>query len=214
MSIKFDASSSYSASSAISTDTTTLTMMCWAYIVDTEGGCLLSIGSTSSTEGGYAVGHGSNTMDGDGETHCIGLLGGVEWHDTNSSIGTGWHHITQLRDGGSSWRYYVDGSSTGFGDTTGPGAIQSQTCIGAQFASAGRGTKSRICQFKMWSSLLTDAQILNEMRSTQPIHNFSTLVAYLPMEQYDTPPSTLIDTQGKVSFSKNGTPAGANHTHF
>lgn len=215
MSVSFSGGNyNYSSATLASTATTNFTMMCWAYIVDTTAGGLFSNGSVeSASESGYAFGHGSNQFDISGATDFLGLAAGVAWHDTNTSIGTGWHHLAVGR-GASQYNFWIDGTLNAYHPTNNPNTPTGDTNIGSQYTSGGRSTNGRVCQVKMWDSLLTTDQVKNEMRSPQPVHNFSTLKLFLPLEQRDSTPSTFIDWVQKLSFSKTGSPTGAHHTHF
>lgn len=79
----------YSVSSSLSVSSASF-ISAWVNLDSTsEAGCFVKAGS-GSTGAGLCV--GSNDADTAGN-HLLGLFEAVRWIDSNTSIGTGWHHV-------------------------------------------------------------------------------------------------------------------------
>lgn len=86
--------------------TTAFTIALWVWISGTSlSGAFLHIGGNTD---GVGLGVGATTFD-DVGNDLIGLSGGVVWYDTNTTIGTGWHHVAITQSGGNAQVLYLDG---------------------------------------------------------------------------------------------------------
>ena len=122
----FNGTTQYLGRGVLSAATTNVSMFGWVYIPDTlQRGMFFSNGSGN----GYGVGVGSTHVVNDGNDLIISLSG-VLIIDTNTTIGTGWHHVGVTRDG-TTWRGYIDSVQCATTSTTNPATPSTAFSIGA-----------------------------------------------------------------------------------
>ena len=96
-----------------------VTMAMWVNLDSTsEKGAFIKIGSNNGCGGGsdgFGFGVGSNNVDTNGND-LIGLYECSRWIDTNTAIGTGWHHLAMTIDESGYPELYIDGASV-YSDT-------------------------------------------------------------------------------------------------
>ena len=122
----FNGTTQYLSRGVLSTATTNVSMFGWVYIPDTlQQGMFFSNGAGN----GYGVGVGSSHVINGGNDLII-ALNAVQIIDTNTTIGTGWHHVGVTRDG-TTWRGYIDSVQCATTSTTNPATPSTAFSIGA-----------------------------------------------------------------------------------
>ncbi len=93
---------------------TDITVSLWVNLPDTsESGSFIKIGSeVTGDNDGFGVGVGASTFDTEGNDLIL-LYESVRWIDTNTTIGTGWHHIVATINESGVPSAYIDGVSIG-----------------------------------------------------------------------------------------------------
>ncbi len=92
--------------STLGLSNTSVTMMGWVNLDSaSEHGTMIKIGNSAS---GYGFGVGANHFEDNGNDLII-LFEGVRWIDTNTTIGTGWHHLAMVIAGTGVPSGYIDG---------------------------------------------------------------------------------------------------------
>lgn len=101
-----------SNSNVPSLGTTDAFLSCWVNLDSiSESGAFIKVGTTGN---GYGLGVGGSTFD-DAGNNLIGLYEAVAWKDTNTNIGTGWHHVALRVDNNDDVTLHLDGiSQAGF----------------------------------------------------------------------------------------------------
>lgn len=100
-----------SINSNLGLGTSNITIEAWVYINSTSrNGAFVKIGNT----GGYGIGIGASTFDTTSQGNDLILLyENVRWIDTNTTLGTGWHHVAMVIDGTGVPSAYKDGVLVG-----------------------------------------------------------------------------------------------------
>lgn len=111
--LDFDGTDDYVlVSSVFGMTTTNLTMCCWVKCASTsESGAFLHLGdgAANPNNNGFALGVGSGTYDTNGN-NFIGLYEGVQWHDTSTTLGTGWNWVALvLKQNSQAPEYFLNG---------------------------------------------------------------------------------------------------------
>lgn len=147
-----------SAASNFGLGTTNITISCWIYNpTATNSGGFVKVGDT----GGYGIGIGNATLDNTSPgTKLIMVYEGVRWIVTGTNVGTGWHHVVMVIDGGGIPTAYLDGVSAGSYPGAGPNAPSSvYTYFGA--GGYGRYLNGTVDDVRLYNRPLSQSEILS-----------------------------------------------------
>lgn len=162
-----------SNSSVPSLGTTNAVLTCWVKLDSTsESGAFMKVGTTLN---GYGVGVGATTFD-DAGNNLIGLYEAVAWKDTNTNIGTGWHHIFMRIDGGDDCTMNIDGVQAAFfSGLSGIAPTSGTITVGGY---TGAGLENRFVDADMAYCAIYDDQLVTV--DTWPIYQIMWLPESLP----------------------------------
>ncbi len=136
----------------------------WVNLVSTsEKGAFVKVGSGN----GYGIGVGTDDMDNLGNDLIV-LFENVRWIDTNTAIGTGWHHIVLSIDNSGIPSVYLDGRLIGTYSGTSAQAPSTTSYIGG-YATGNRYTDSSIDNVKIYGGALTAREVAIEYNGGAPI---------------------------------------------
>ncbi len=147
--------------SVLGLGTTNVTIEAWVNLDSTsESGAFVKVGGTN----GYGIGVGASSFD-DAGNNLILLYESVRWIDTNTNIGTGWHHVAMVINASGVPSAYIDGnlvnSYTGTNAQTPTGA----TRIGGYANGNNRYVDADIDDVRIHSAVLTQPQIASDMNN-------------------------------------------------
>lgn len=196
-------------------DTTTLTLMCWA-MSDTasQNGAMVGFG-TNSSFGGYELDQSAQDSASAGDYWSIHVPG-INIQSSDSTITQDiWYHVCATR-GATTWNLYVDGVAQTISMTSNPNAAPDRCSIGAQPESGSRTRHfdGKVCEVRAWNIELTAAQINIEMRSKRPRMALSNLELWMPLDNSSVPGTYTDYSPSAVTGSPINTPTAYDHTHF
>ena len=107
--LDFDGTNGYvSINSVFGLGTTNVTIESWVYIPSTsESGTIARLGTNDT---GFGIGVGDVDFDHSGN-ELIVLIDTKRWIDTNTLIGTGWHHVAFSVGSSNQVNIYLDGKN-------------------------------------------------------------------------------------------------------
>lgn len=135
-------------------DTSNASVAMWVNVPSTsDKGTFIKIGGRS---GGFGIGVGSNNFDGNGNK-LIMLYEYVRWIPTNTSIGTGWHHVAMVIDSSGVPTAYLDGQKAG--SYPGGSARMPEAAAGIGGYLSGEGWRN-------FTGIIDEVQIYNRALSS------------------------------------------------
>ncbi|GAF97829.1 unnamed protein product, partial [marine sediment metagenome] len=171
---EFDGVDDYvSISSTFSLSNTNVTFGAWVYLSSASlKGTFIKIGKAvgMENEDGYGIGVGSGDLETSGN-ELIGIYEGIRWIDTNTNIGTGWHHAVMVIDSSGVPSFYLDGTSLGSFSGTNARVPSVESFIGGYNA---RGTGPRffnglVDDVRIYDYAMSQAQVAWEYNRGKPI---------------------------------------------
>ena len=142
--------------------TTNVVIEAWVNLDSTsESGAFVKVGTTN----GYGIGVGSSTFDNAGNDLIL-LYEGVRWIDTNTTIGTGWHHVAMVIDASGVPSAYRDGTLITSYSGTNAIAPTTSTNIGGYTNVIDRYVDADIDDVRIYNYKLSLTQIRADMNDT------------------------------------------------
>lgn len=155
----FNGTTQYLQTSVLSSATTNISMFGWVYIPDTSRqGAFFANGY----DNGYTVGIGGTDISNNGNDLIL-VLGAVEVIDTNTTIGTGWHHVGATRDG-TTWRCYIDSVQCTTTSTTSPATPTTAFLISAH--AGGYFYNDKVDDVVFYNKCLSAGEIIELYNNT------------------------------------------------
>jgi uncharacterized membrane protein len=139
-----------------------VTIANWVYIESlSKRGAFVKVGGEIGSDG-YALGVGGTTFDNNGNDLIL-LYESVRWIDTNSVIGTGWHHTVMVIDSSGVPEGFIDGVSVGSFSGTNALSPSDETMIGGYNESGNdRFFNGTIDEVAIFNRSLSAAEIRNQ----------------------------------------------------
>lgn len=130
-------------------------MMCWVNLDSTsEKGLFMEYGDDTD---GVGLGVGTNDADTAGND-LIGLCDFIEWDDTNTAIGTGWHHVAVVLADAEDLFYYIDGVFVYY-ENNNPNTPADAGALGANKAAGGRNVDAILDEVAYYTTEVIPAKI-------------------------------------------------------
>jgi hypothetical protein len=177
----------------------------WVNIPDTsESGAFVKIGGENAN--GYAIGVGNGTFDSEGN-ELIMLYEAVRWIDTNTNIGTGWHHVAMIIDSAGVPSAYIDGVFLTTYAGTGAVTPTASTKIGGYTITAiNRYGMYYLDDVRIYNYPRSTAQIVQDMNGDHPLGG-SPVASMVGYWNFDEQQGQTINDKG---FGANNGTLGTN----
>ena len=159
-----------SVASVLNLTNASVTIATWVYLYDTsEGGAFVKLGNEPSPNNGFGIGVGSSLYENEGNDFLM-LFEGIRWIDTNTTIGTGWHHIAMTVDPIGVPEGFIDGKSVGRFTGTNATAPTGSTRVGG-YSNGGinRFGNYRLDDTRIYNYARSASQIIEDMNAGNPV---------------------------------------------
>jgi len=142
---------------------------CWVNLPSTsEKGAFVHVGNNDD---GYGIGVGSGadagSWDALGNTLVL-LYDKIRWINTNTTIGTGWHHVAYTIDASGRATAFLDGITvySETGEQLAPITPSGNSSIGSSQTTTRMLSSGTIDEVRLWGDIRTEAEIRENMCKT------------------------------------------------
>lgn len=197
--LQFSGSNNYASVIMDEFSNSNVTMAAWVYLDSaSKNGSFIKLGAGGD---GFGIGVGASTFENSGNDLIL-LYEGVRWIDTNTPIGTGWHHVAMVINGSGVPSAYLDGQLINSYSGTGPLLPTIITYIGGY--ATNRYFNGPIDEVRLYASRALSSSEINDLyklsqttlNAPQTNYDSSGLVGYWTFNGTDLTTTTATDKSG------------------